>query len=144
MPLFACTGNNLGGRVPSSSCHCLPLSFPEHAHLSERINELREELTNQIAALQRSIHLQENRLNTTLPAVQSLIRLSRETPSIAACVLGSHTHATPTVVGIRHHNRIRCAGVKGTCQERALPFSRFCLKRMLRLIHNVTVLSLGF
>ena len=126
---YSCTGNNFRDKVPSSSCHYLPSPFPEHAHLSERINELREELTNQIAALQRSIDLQEDRLNSTLPAVQSLIRLSRETPSIAACMLGSHAQATPTVVGIRRQGHMSCAGAKGTCQERTLPFSRFCLKR---------------
>ena len=122
-------GSNFCAKVSSSSCHYLPRSCPGHAHLSERISELQDELTNQIAALQRQIHLQEDQLNTRLPVVKSLIRISRETPSIAACVLGNHAHATPTIVGVKGHGQMRCAGMKGTCQERALPFSRFCLKR---------------
>ena len=115
----------------SSNCHSFTPSHPQQAILSERINELREELANQITALKRSIHTQEDHLTRVLPTIQTLIKVSRESPSIAACVLGNHIHATPTLVGITRHGQINCAGTKAdTCMERALPFSRFCLKRM--------------
>lgn len=116
---------------------CACGSCDEGLLLSERIKELHEELTNQITALQRGIHVQENQLNSALPTLHSLITVSRESPSIVACVLGKHSQATPTVVSVRRYRPLHCAWSKGTCCERALPFSRFCLKHISHNRHQV-------
>lgn len=134
-------GSRFATEAPCTSCNTSTSSFASHALLPERINELREELTNQIAALQRSIHLQEERLNNTVPAMQSLISVSRESASVAAFVLGDCMHTTPTVVGVRRHGQLTCAGAKGTCTERSLPFSRFCLKREKSVTNRPTFVS---
>lgn len=119
--------------LPSSSYY--PLSSVNESKdgisLSERIKQLQARLLKQITSLQRSIHIHEQHLKNSMPGVQSLVEASQECPSLAACVLCDHSATQSTLNVVKAHNTVRCAGGKD-CSEKALPFTRFCLKRMYR------------
>ena len=94
-----------------------------------KLETLKSDLTNQISELQRSLYLQERHLKQATPEVKSLMRVVRESPGQAADVLSAHMGKTLSVQSYCQRGVVRCGGEGGRCEGKALPFSRFCLKR---------------
>lgn len=96
---------------------------------SLKLETLKSELTNQITELQRSLYLQECHLEQATPGVRSLVSAVRESPGQAADVLSAHMGGMLSVQCYCQRGVVRCGGEGGRCEGKALPFSRFCLKR---------------
>ena len=94
-----------------------------------KLETLKSNLTNQISELQRSLYLQERHLEQATPEVKTLMRVVRESPGQAADVLSAHMGKTVSVQSYCQRGVVRCGGEGGRCEGKALPFSRFCLKR---------------
>lgn len=122
------------GQLPIAE-HSEPVADPSRPSSltltwSQRSSELHAKLTNQIAALQHSVHLKERHLTESLPLVRKLMAASQESPAHTAHALVSCGQRTPRLHSHTRWPVVTCAEAEGgECARRALPFSRYCLKR---------------
>ena len=94
----------------------------------QKVDVLKERLTNQIAALRQSVYIRDCHLKQTLPAIRNLISASKSCLGQCAEVLCANCEGGPEVECYVRREGVTCASV-GVCGQRALPFSRFCLQR---------------
>ena len=108
---------------------CDGVAEDQEASWSLKLAKLKSEVTNQIAALQRNLYLQERHLAQAMPGVRDLVNAVQENSGQTAEVLSVHVGTSPSVQCYRQRGSVRCGGEGGRCRRKALPFSRFCLKR---------------
>ena len=95
---------------------------------AQKVDVLKEKLTNQIAALRQSVYIRDCHLKQTLPAIRNLISASKSCLGQCAEVLCANCEGGPEVECYVRREGVTCASV-GVCGQRALPFSRLCLQR---------------
>lgn len=127
LPVAEHSGPGTVSKAPSSPSSHTP---PQPLTWSQRSSELHAKLTDQIAALQHSIHLKERHLSESLPLVRKLMAASQESPAHTAHALASWGQRVPRLHSHTQWPVVACAQAGGGgCTRKALPFSRYCLKR---------------
>lgn len=116
--MYLCTANGCNS-ICDSPTPVLPHNPSEHAHT------LQANLVNQISQLERSIYLQEEALQQSLPGLRTLLSAAKANPAVTASDLSCCTLATPTLSRVRRRGSLKCC----KCSCKALPFTRFCLQR---------------
>ena len=115
--------HTVGGVSVVSDSPILPpddqLTPSEHAHA------LQAKLVDQISQLQRSIYLQEQVIQQSLPSLRTLISAAKSNAAVTASNLSCCTLATPTLSRVRRRGILKCC----KCSCKVLPFTRFCLER---------------
>ena len=96
----------------------------------EREVAVKDEITEQISLLQRSIRCREQRILGAEPVIKTLLEAAKTDPASTAHALLDSNGEEGNLVVMKKRNKLKCRSGRD-CGSVTLPYSRYCLQREL-------------
>lgn len=105
-----------------------PTNTKGNLSVLEREVAVKDEITEQISLLERSVRSRERRILGTETVVKTLLVAAKTDPANTAHALLESHGEDENLVASKKHSQLKCVS-RSDCNQVTLPYSRYCLQR---------------